>query len=154
MAAMMSDLIQECGFANPLDAMELMISAASNAGASPDVLAALANSPFTEVRCKVAENGRTPPNVLDTLMYDAEIVRAGLARNPRAIERVWSLVNDCSVVVRLSLAENPNLPEHVYQVLLTDQDAYVAAKACRTLRKLQRDHNPVVMLFNAFAKAS
>ena len=118
------------------------------------MLAALANSPFTEVRGKVAENGKTPTNVLDTLMDDAEIVRTGLARNPRAIERGWSLVNDVSVTVRLCLAENPNLPEHVYQVLLNDLDAYVAAQACRTLRKLQRDDNPVVMLFNAFAKAS
>jgi len=140
--------------AQGIDAEDVLALAASNPNATAEVLEALAKSTSSYVRSKVAENEHTPPLVLDALMHDCTAVRAALAHNPKAIERVWSLVQDENPKVRMMLAANPNLPDHVYQVLQNDANKYVARRARRTLGQVRKSDNPVVSLVRIFSKAS
>ncbi len=137
-----------------LESERLCSLAASNPHAPAEVLELLANSQSGEVRRRVAENASTPAVVLDTLMHDTVNVRAALASNPKAIERVWSLATDKNPTVRLNLAMNPNLPDHVYQFLAKDLDRNVARTARRTMRKLRQEDSPVASIYRFFAKAS
>ncbi|HEY9777780.1 MAG TPA: hypothetical protein V6C81_28730 [Planktothrix sp.] len=138
----------------PSDLENLLALAASHPNASAEVLALAATSQSAYVRCKVAENERASCDVLDELMHDCTSVRVALARNPKAVERVWSLATDSSPRVRLTLAKNANLPDHVYEALAQDTDPQVARQARRTLYKIRQDNNPVVSLYHLFRRAS
>jgi hypothetical protein len=138
----------------PVALESLLALAASHPGASAEVLALAATSQSAYVRSRVAENENAPVDVLDDLMQDCSDVRVALARNPKAVERVWSLANDENPRVRLTLAKNPNLPDHVYEILAQDEDPQVSRQARRTLYALRKADNPVVSLINKFRKAS
>lgn len=154
MFAYTSDANEASDDSKIVDAECVVGLAASNPDASAEILEALSSSDSPFVRSQVAQNGNTPSLVLDKLMHDCKVVRIALARNPKAIERVWSLVNDESAEVRLALAKNPDLPDHVYQVLQQDANKQVARRASRTFGQLRQDDNLVTNFFRALTKAS
>lgn len=88
------------------------------------------------VRRRVAENPKSPQDLLDKLSGDENPeVRIAVAENPYASTDLLNiLATDEHVDVRYSLAENPNLPIEILTLLLDDENPYVSTRAQKTLR--------------------
>ena len=78
-------------------------------------IADLAGDESHEIRMLVADNPVTPLPILEMLAEDD---------HPD---------------VRYTMAENPNLPQHILKILLHDENPYVAARAERTLKRIEED---------------
>lgn len=89
---------------------------AENPRANAETLRRLATEPFPSVRSAVAENLNAPEDVILMLSQD-----------------------DCADV-RYSIAENHNMSQEVLERLADDSNPYVAARAAKTLMRLQ-EHN-------------
>ncbi len=87
------------------------------------------------VRCRIAENPRTSPEVLAILATDAVTeVRAALAWNAAVhVDVLERLCHDEDVNVRLALTENQHLPEFLLELLAKDENPYVQHHAKRAL---------------------
>ena len=88
----------------------------------PPFLAELANDDYYEVRISVSEHTLTPLPILEMLAEDD---------HPD---------------VRYALAENANTPPHILGILVKDGNPYVAARACKTLLRLQEQGIPETVL--------
>lgn len=100
--------------------------------------AQLASICIDDVRLKVAENSRTPKDVLHTLSDDCNAeVRSAVALNVSTPEPVlMNLVNDEDPDVRFMIASCAYMPKWVLIKLLDDENPYVVARARKTLRRL------------------
>lgn len=94
-----------------IDNEQLLVRIAENPQASTPTLARLAESLYSSVRIAVADNANTPIHV------------------------VKGLINDSAIDVRYSMAENPALPASLLTELSTDENAYVAVRAARTMAR-------------------
>jgi len=93
----------------------------------------------TSVVQTVAACPSTPPAILRELAFhpDKE-VRAALADNPNVpAEALSTLCRDEDPDIRYGLAENHRLPEATLALLACDDNPYVAARAARTLARLE-----------------
>lgn len=99
-----------------------------------------ANSDVARIRLRVAENIRTPRDILEQLARDVDPdVRIAVASNTNAtIDLVRSLAKDEEPSVRLAIAEDPRTPTSILKELAEDSNAYVSVRACKTLEKLRR----------------
>jgi hypothetical protein len=91
----------------------LLERVAEHRNAEPRTLVRLAMHLDSDVRCAVAENPRTPMDVLHFLLQDE------------------------SPDVRYSMAENHNLPNELLEKLCEDENPYVSSRARKTLTRLE-----------------
>lgn len=78
------------------------------------MLAALANSPFADVRRAVAGHPAAPPAAFRLHAHDVQPVRVVAAANPTAPPEVlWLLALDPDPDVRNAVARNPAIPPDV-----------------------------------------
>jgi hypothetical protein len=93
---------------------------------------------------QLALNCNTDLDLLTSLASDASpIVRASVARNPKAIALIWKLAKDENDFVRFELAATTHFPVHLYESLARDKEPRVASRAKRTLRALKRSDSLV-----------
>ncbi|HEY9775835.1 MAG TPA: hypothetical protein V6C81_18885 [Planktothrix sp.] len=87
---------------------------------------------------RIAENPNTLPETLDILAQNrSSNVRVAVAENHNtSASTLQQLAHDESVDVRYAMAENVALTEEILDQLLQDDNAYVAARARRSVNKL------------------
>lgn len=98
-------------FLSHIDNEELLTRIAEHKQCSANTLALLSQSPYVAVRMAVAGNVNTPIHVTKMLTRDS------------------------SIDLRYSMAENPALPASLLNELCQDSNAYVAARAAKTMVK-------------------
>lgn len=96
---------------------------------------------------RLIDHPLTPAFVLTELCkHPSEIVRAQVADNPNTPqESILELVQDESADVRLSLAECYHLGVSILEILVDDENPYVADRAQTTLQRLKASLNPSVI---------
>lgn len=101
----------------------------------------LAIDDIDNVRRRVAENCKSPPELLASLAEDENAeVRVAVAENPQTpAVLLQRLAVDGHADVRYSIAENPNMPEEILVLLCDDDNPYVSHRAQITLRMV----NPI-----------
>jgi hypothetical protein len=105
--------------------------------------------PISDLLEKLALNPSSDISLLQALAEDASpIVRATVAKNPKAISLMWRLEQDPSAYVRYQLAAVDHFPEHLYESLASDPESRVAARAKRTLRAIQYSQSVVGKIAN------
>ena len=109
---------------------------------SPDVhceqLTVLAEHSCSKIRRRVAENPKTPPEILWSLSQDSHPdVRIAVAGNPGCD---WAtherLIRRDDVQVRHGIAQSVHSPVHLLRVLAEDDNGWVRGEALRTLEIL------------------
>ncbi|MBX9690470.1 MAG: hypothetical protein K2X27_27390 [Candidatus Obscuribacterales bacterium] len=102
-----------------------------------DEIMLLATSSDKTSRSRVAENPDSPDSLLKMMARDLNWeVRAAVALNANAsLETLEFLTNDPDPNVRLTLALDSCLPNPILEMLIEDENAYVAFYARRTLEK-------------------
>jgi hypothetical protein len=105
------------------------------------ILSRLAEDDCESIRRSVAENPRTPPEMLKRLSSDPGIeVRLAVAENPNTQPEVLSiLAEDHAVDVRFGVAENPHMPEDILLKLAQDENPYIRCRALKTVQMLAPD---------------
>lgn len=100
----------------------------------------LANSDNYRIRLRVAENPKTPAEVLEKLAADEHPeVRLAVATNTSApVDITFRLAFDQDPTVRFGLAEDTRSPLGVLKLLANDDNAYVAARARKTIEAVSR----------------
>ena len=98
----------------------------------------LAKDDIDNVRRRVAENAKTPADVLTVLSTDEHPeVRIAVAENVGTPSHLLAvLVRDDHTDVRYALAENPLLAVELLVQLSEDENPYVSHRAMKTLRIL------------------
>ncbi len=93
------------------------------------------------VRVQVAEHPSLPASYLTDLARDeAHEVRIAVSENLLTpVPILESLAQDEHADVRYAMAENANMPPHILQSLVHDDNPYVAARAQKTLSRLDDD---------------
>jgi len=88
-----------------------------------------------KIRLRVAENPKTPPDILWSLSQDANHdVRIAVAGNPACEQSVLDrLAKDADVIVRHGIAQNILTPLSVLQLLADDDNGWVRGEAVRSL---------------------
>ncbi|GEM_PF-3220457 len=122
---------------NRRDWLRMYVRAGSARSSAAD-LKELAQSHFDKVRLRVAENPRTPPEVLEKLSVDHNLdVRVAVATNPSTPDwLVKRLASDEDIVVRHGLAQDINTARELLEQLARDDNAWVSAEAKKTLHIL------------------
>jgi hypothetical protein len=107
---------------------------ASSHSCSPLMLERLAHSDIDRIRLRVAENPKTPVDVLETLALDRNPdVRIAVGSNPSTPPHVsFSLAFDEDPNVRLGLAEDMSTPMELLDKLMEDPNPYVSCRAEQT----------------------
>lgn len=95
----------------------------------------LAGSQYEKVRARVAENPKTPVDVLELLAIDPGAdVRIAVGTNPKTpLEVVHKLAVDQDPTVRLGLAEDHDLPIEVLEILTEDSNPHISCRARKSL---------------------
>lgn len=116
---------------------------AGSQSCSPEVLEALAHSEIDWIRLRVAENPKTPIDVLQLLSTDRyPDVRVAVGTNPSTPPYVsFKLVFDEDANVRLGLADDVNTPIELLEKLTEDANPYVAYRARETINIVQSQGN-------------
>ena len=98
------------------------------------VLKLLAKDEDSSVRCRVAENPKSPTSVLELLAKDEdEDVRRRVAENTNTPTSVLELLaKDENSSVRSSVAENPKTPTSVLKLLAKDEDERVRSEVAKS----------------------
>lgn len=101
---------------------------------SKQLLADLAHSPVERIRIRVAENPRTPLEILEILAADKNAdVRIAVGTNPSTPPYIsYGLAFDQDANVRLGLAEDMNCPMELLEKLAEDTNPYVSCRAAQT----------------------
>jgi hypothetical protein len=109
------------------------IKAGSNT-CSPQLLSELAHSAVDLIRIRVAENPRTPLEILEILAADKNAdVRIAVGTNPSTPEHIrFGLAFDADPNVRLGLADDMNTPMELLEKLTEDTNPYVSCRAAQT----------------------
>lgn len=107
---------------------------AGSQSCSPELLAAMAHSDIDRIRLRVAENPRTPRDILELLAADKNPdVRVAVGTNPSTPPLTcYGLAFDEDVNVRLGLADDVNTPIELLEKLSEDGNAYVSHRALET----------------------
>jgi hypothetical protein len=115
---------------------------AGSQSCSPQLLAELAHSEVDRIRLRVAENPRTPVDILELLACDKNAdVRIAAGTNPSTPMHIsYSLAFDEDPNVRLGLAEDINTPVELLDKLMEDDNPYVSCRAGQT-KELILSHN-------------
>ena len=112
---------------------------AANPQTPPMVLDHLVNCGVPFVLVRIAENPRSGAETLRKLAGNESVsVRAAVAENydaPADVHR--QLAQDECVDVRFAVAENANLPPDILEILIRDDNPYVAHRAQTTLTRLE-----------------
>jgi len=109
------------------------IKAGSNT-CSPKLLSELAHSEVDLIRIRVAENPRTPLEILEILAADKNAdVKIAVGTNPSTPEHIrYALAFDADPNVRLGLAEDMSTPVELLEKLADDTNPYVSCRAAQT----------------------
>ena len=107
---------------------------AGSSSCSQQLLEQLAHSEVDRIRQRVAENPRTPIDVLELLSADRNVdVRIAVGTNPSTPDHLrYSLAFDEDPNVRLGLAEDVNTPLELIEKLMEDENPYVSCRALET----------------------
>lgn len=110
----------------------------------PHLLAELAHSEVDRVRIRVAENPRTPIEILEILATDKNPdVRVGVGTNPSTPAQISGrLAFDEDPNVRLGLADDLNTPIELLEQLREDGNPYVSCRAAQTLEYIASQEQP------------
>lgn len=85
---------------------------------SPKLLASIAQDSDWRIRLAVAENPKTPPEVLRSLAFDTAMVRSAVASNSSTPQDVLArLARDIEYIVREAVAANPEASPEVIRIL-------------------------------------
>ncbi|MBY0357975.1 MAG: hypothetical protein K2W82_08240 [Candidatus Obscuribacterales bacterium] len=101
---------------------------------SPRLLAELAHSEVDRIRLRIAENPRTPVEVLEILAADKNAdVRVAVGINPSTPPHIsFRLAFDEDPNVRLGLADDLSTPIALLEKLMDDPNPYVSCRAKQT----------------------
>lgn len=107
---------------------------AGSQSCSLELLEAMAHSEIDRIRLRVAENPRTPIDVLGLLARDKNAdVRIAVGTNPSTPPYVsYRLAFDEDPNVRLGLADDINTPIELLDQLSEDANPYVSYRAAKT----------------------
>ena len=107
---------------------------AGSQSCSSSVLEQLAHSDVDRIRLRVAENPKTPIDVLELLSTDSNAdVRVAVGTNPSTPAHMsYALAFDVDPNVRLGLAEDLNTPIELLDKLMEDENPYVSSRATET----------------------
>jgi len=107
---------------------------AGSSSSSGQLLSELAHSKADRIRIRVAENPRTPLEILEILAADKNAdVRIAVGTNPSTPAHIsYSLAFDEDPNVRLGLAEDMNTPINLLEKLTEDTNPYVSCRAAQT----------------------
>jgi hypothetical protein len=107
---------------------------AGSQSCSPELLEAMAHSEIDRIRLRVAENPRTPIDVLGLLAKDKNAdVRIAVGSNPSTPPYVsYRLAFDEDPNVRFGLADDINTPIELLDKLCDDANPYVSNRAAKT----------------------
>lgn len=107
---------------------------AGSQSCSPELLEAMAHSDIDRIRLRVAENPRTPIDVLEILAADKNAdVRVAVGTNPSTPPYIsYRLAFDEDPNVRLGLADDINTPIELLEKLSEDSNPYVSYRAIET----------------------
>ncbi|HEY9681579.1 MAG TPA: hypothetical protein V6C86_08355 [Oculatellaceae cyanobacterium] len=110
----------------------------------PHLLAELAHSDVDQIRIRVAENPRTPIEILEILAKDKNAdVRVAVGINPSTPAHIsGSLAFDEDPNVRLGLADDLNTPIELLEKLREDGNPYVSCRAVQTLEYIALQEQP------------
>ncbi|GEM_PF-980319 len=111
---------------------------------SPELLAELSRSASDQIRLRVAENPRTPLDILKLLACDKNAdVRIAVGTNPSTPAHIrYGLVFDEDPNVRLGLAEDVNTPVDLLDKLMDDGNPYVSCRAAQTKELILSGEKP------------
>ncbi len=100
-----------------------------------DVLASIDCSAYAE---RIAENPNADPSTLARLAgHSSPKVRSAVAENSNTpAEVIQNLARDEDADVRYALADNHGMEEAILQILCEDDNCYVAARAQRTVNRI------------------
>ncbi len=117
---------------------------AGSSSCSQELLEKLAHSEVDRIRQRVAENPRTPIDVLELLSEDRNVdVRIAVGTNPSTPEHIrYSLAFDEDPNVRLGLAEDVNAPLELIEKLVNDENPYVSCRAHDTRELILSQNKP------------
>ena len=116
---------------------------AGSTNTSPEKLRVLAEHFCDKIRFRVAENPRTPVDVLRNLSRDPNHdVRVAVASNEVCEHYITQrLARDSDVVVRHALAQNICLPRSILEELADDENGWVRGEALKSLQILDSLEN-------------
>jgi len=116
---------------------------AGSQSCSPQVLEAMAHSEIDRIRLRVAENPKTPIDVLELLATDRNIdVRIAVGTNPSAPAYLsYQIAFDEDPNVRLGLADDINTPIELLEKLAEDMNPYISYRARQTINIVQSQGN-------------
>jgi hypothetical protein len=111
---------------------------AGNSATPKEMLESLSTNEDPRIRKRVAENEGTPAFILAQLAVDSDPeVRVAAGTNQATpVDVVFALLLDPDPTVRYGLAEDPHAPIGVLRKLTLDENAYVSARAQKTLSAL------------------
>ncbi len=117
---------------------------AGSQSCSPELLEAMAYSEIDRIRLRVAENPKTPIDVLGLLATDKNVdVRIAVGCNPSTPPYVrYRLAFDEDPNVSLGLADDINTPLEILQKLTEHVNPYVAYRAKQTMQIVQSQGKP------------
>jgi hypothetical protein len=103
-----------------------------------EVIRISSQDPDPKVRLALSENPGACKAILRILASDEnEDVRIGVAENPNVPKSVLArIVRDRSLDVRYALASNAQMPSWVLNILVDDDNPYIACRAETTLRRV------------------
>ncbi|MBY0356580.1 MAG: hypothetical protein K2W82_01155 [Candidatus Obscuribacterales bacterium] len=107
---------------------------AGSQSCSPELLEAMAHSDVDRIRLRVAENPRTPIDILEVLAADKNAdVRVAVGTNPSTPPYIsYKLAFDEDINVRLGLADDVHTPIELLETLTEDANPYVSYRAVQT----------------------
>jgi len=105
---------------------------------SRKMMGSLAESPVASVRRRVAENPKTPSEILCNLArdLDPEVRIAAAQNNGLPKNYLMEMIEDECDDVRYALAADPLIPIDSLMMLSEDANPYVACRAATTLQNL------------------
>lgn len=108
---------------------------AGSQSCSAEMLKAMAHSEVNKIRLRVAENPKTPIDILESLLTDkCADVRVAVGTNPSTPGFLsYKLAFDEDPNVRLGLADDTNTPIELLEKLAEDENPYVACRARDTI---------------------
>lgn len=131
--------------------------AAGHPGTRPEILRGLVSASNDSVRERLAENTNLPEDCLVELAADSNPnVRLAVAENWRTPQSILrALSSDENPDVRFGIASNTNMPLDILQRLWKDRNPYVATRAEKTLRLLNKKQDSESVLISGwFGKLS
>lgn len=107
---------------------------AGSQSCSPRLLEELSHSEVDRIRMRVAENPKTPRDILELLASDKNAdVRVAIATNPSTPAHIcYRLAFDEDPNVRLGLADDVNTPIELLEKLMQDANPYISYRATET----------------------